>query len=460
MLVAAAGCSGGGEPAASGPPPPPPDHCAGVVPVDDNSPCTADTCNPANGKTVYTYLVGCGESNHPPPSAIAKQTVTLSGANYASYAEPGDTFRVVCQEPCPVAEPTILALHAGMSHGKRLLVGLAGIDVLPSLAPVDVHISADSMCGPFDVGIGGFSALGPDFRGTLCLFTYEWSHPPPPYLPDPLLPETAVTLERQMLFVHEYAHVLLFGRHYVSWEGVVRALSFHVSGFIVDPCDPLMKSYRASVPYELCTQDGFGFQHLAPSLLALDALYQGGGGDADPAHSPIPGGKPETSVYQWRQILDGLLGWSTLKAFMDADEVPYNLLGDTVTITTDGGRFALYRGAVVLDVPAGAVASQITVTTPPVARLGSLPLGWETFAFSNVEELQPVTTVFARPATLTLRYDPRFVPAGGDEQTLRLHAGADPASVSVVAGSTVDVGAKTVSGTISGLGYFFAAPAQ
>ncbi len=463
LLVAAAACSGGDVPPA-GPPPPgggtTPDLCAGFVPVDDRSPCTAETCDPATGATVHTYVVGCGESDHPPPSAIARQTVTLEGAGYASYGDPGDTFRVVCQDPCPVAEPVILALHAGMSHAKRVLVGLAGIDVLPSLAPVDAHITADDVCGPFSVAAAGFAKLGADQRGTLCLFTYEWSDPPPPYVPEPLVGDTAVMLERQGLFVHEYAHLLFFGRHYLSWEGVARALSYHVTGLAVDPCDPTMQEYAASVPYRLCTEVGFGFQHLAPSLQALDAIYEAGAGDADPAHSPITSGKPETTVYQWRQVLDGLLGNPTLKAFLDADEVSYNLLGDSVILTPDGGRFELYRGAVVLELPAGALTAPVTVTTPPVARLGSLPPGWETFAFSTAEELQPTSTVFASPATLTLRYDTRDLPSGGDERSLGLYAGADVGSVVPVGSSAVDVAAKTVSGTVGGLGWFFAGPVR
>jgi len=456
-LLLAAGCPSSQDSTGT-PPPPGPNLCAGVVPVDDQSPCTRDTCVPSTGQTAHTYIPGCGESNSPPPSTLSKELVTLQGATFASYGGAADGFRVVCHEPCPIAEPVLLALHAGMSHGKRVLVQLAGIDVLPPLAPVDVHVTADPVCGPFSTAIGGYSTLGPDFRGRLCLFTWEWSHPPPPYLPRPLRVDTAVTLEEQMLFVHEYAHLLFFGRHYISHESVPRALSYHVSGFIVDPCDSRLVTYLAHLPYQLCTQLGFGFQHLAPSLRALDALYQAGKGEGAAGHSPISGGLPETTVYQWRQILDGLLGKDTLPAFLAADEYLYNLLGDTVTLTPAGGRFELYRGAVVLELPAGAVGAPVVVTTPPVFTLYAIPPGWENFAFSIAEQLEPAATVFARPGTLTLRYDPRYLPSGGAEDTLRLYAGASPMSLAVVGGSTVDVVAKTVSGPIDRLGTFFAAP--
>jgi hypothetical protein len=394
-------------------------------------------------------------SGEAPVPSIPAETITLGGAAFDAYQAPGATFRIVCQKPCPVPAPDIFALHAGMTRAKEALVALAGLDVLPAAAPVDVHITADQACAQFTT-LAGYSTVGPDSRGYLCLFTWEWSHPPKPYVAEPIDDK----LEHQMLFVHEYSHVLFFGRHEVSWESVVRAISYRVTGFIVDPCDSRLTAYAARLVRELCMQDGFSYADLALSLQALDAIYQAGGGEADPVANMMATPKPPTSVYQWRRLLDQRLGKPTLKVFMDADEVSYNRLGDSVTIMPGGGRFELYRGALVLDVPAGAVPAPLEVTARSVSRLGSAGLvaGWEEFAFTTVEDLEPRTATFAQPVTLSVVYDARRLPAGRDPQTLRLLAGSDPMSMAVVSGSTTDVAAATVRGSIGGLGYFFIGP--
>jgi len=389
-----------------------------------------------------------GETAHP---VIPVETVQLSGAQFDAYRLAGDTFRIVCQQPCPVPPPSIFALHVGMTRAKDAVLALTGIDALPELAPVDVHITADAVC-PKSTIFAGYSTIGPNAHGLLCLFTWESSQGGhvPPFIDD--------EITHQTLFAHEYSHVIFFGRHEVSWESVVRAISYRVTGFIPDPCDLRLTDYSARLIRELCVQDGFSYSDLAPSLQALEAVYQAGLGEADPGSVSFAGTHPPTSVYQWRKILDRRLGKLTLAAFMDADELPWNALGDSVTLTPAGGRFALYRGALTLDLPAGAIDAPIDVTARCPRHLGSLSPGWEDFVFATVVDLEPRSATFSQPATLTLAYDRRVVPTSHDPATLRLMAGTDVREMHLVPGSTTDVAAATVQGAVQGLGYFFAEP--
>src|SRR6185369_17171441 len=86
-----------------------------------------------------------------------KQGGPFTGApvTYRAYQAPGDTFRIVCQEPCAIAEDLIFAAYAGFKPAKEQLVALAGIDSLPGLQPFDIHLNGDSWCGPYHTGLTG-----------------------------------------------------------------------------------------------------------------------------------------------------------------------------------------------------------------------------------------------------------------------------------------------------------------
>lgn len=49
---------------------------------------------------------------------VPKQAVVIDGVGYTAYQNPGETFRIICQEPCPVAENYIYAKYAGFKPMK------------------------------------------------------------------------------------------------------------------------------------------------------------------------------------------------------------------------------------------------------------------------------------------------------------------------------------------------------
>ena len=108
-----------------------------------------------------------------------------------------------------------------------------------------------------------------------------------------------------------------------------------------------------------------------------------------------------------------------------------------------GATFSAAGGAVSVSVPAGALAQTTNLgvsaaTSPPAsARL----LAGTAFDFS------PQATTFAQPVTITLSYDPSRVTPGNSESELQLYEVV--AGVwSLVANSTVDTNARTVSGSV------------
>jgi len=142
----------------------------------------------------------------PPPLVVLpvpKSHVMIEGKSYDAYQDPAETFRIVCQTPSAIDETAIFAKYAGMREAKHLLIDATGIDTLPQLLPIDVHLAADDACGPFNPNVAGDAGQYPsDGRGRLCLFAVENGTRPPPTVPDPLVPETAIKLDHQGLFVH------------------------------------------------------------------------------------------------------------------------------------------------------------------------------------------------------------------------------------------------------------------
>jgi hypothetical protein len=385
----------------------------------------------------------------PPPVVVPpvpKSQVMIEGKSYDAYQDPAETFRIVCQTPCAIDEATIFAKYAGMREAKHLLIDATGIDTLPQLLPIDVHLAADDACGPFNPNVAGDAGQYPtDKRGRLCLFAVENGMRPPPWVPDPLVPATAVQLDHQVLFVHEYTHTIFFGRHFVSWEDVARALSYSVTGIYTNLCDRELDSIGAHLTYRLCKEDGLTPAQLKQSLIALDALYQEDKGEltdfgTSPEFPHVP-----TSVAQWRILLDGITGKPTTQAFIDAG-VRYNALGDEVTLTPAGGTFTLYGGRVRFDLPADAVAAPVTVTARNGIRVDSTPHN-SALAFGTVEAFTPDNTVFAKPAMLTITFDPQDL------------NGTSAAGATILGStardSSVDATKHTVTATIDGLGRFW-----
>ncbi len=269
---------------------------------------------------------------------IPASAIQIEGIAYTAYQEPGDPFRFVCQEPCPLDKQYIYAEYAGFKAAHAMLIQVTGIDTLEELQPVDMHlVLTDSICGDRPYGHA---------------YIYQSVHQAytctegPGYYPTLTeLIQKAALPEEQYFTLHEYMHTFFFGRlsgkagnfndgkTYFFHDYVVPLPDFATGA--IDPAtfctykNPNAPGdFDGWLIHELCTRNGFTLADLAPSLEALDALYQSGAGqDVQPGYLyPVP------TAAQYRDILNQLLGSDTTPAFAAACWPP-QLFGNSYTLT-------------------------------------------------------------------------------------------------------------------------------
>ena len=268
---------------------------------------------------------------------IPVTSVQIEGVPYLAYQIPGDPFRIVCQEPCTLDLQYIYAEYAGFRSAHPMLIALTGVDTLPELQPVDMHLAMDdSICSELP---GGHAYMYPTTRKAyICIDGPGWY----PTLEEKI--QKASQPGEQYFPLHEYMHTILFGRlsgqagdffdYYAEWlhDFVVPLPSFAIG--IMDPAG--FCSYRNDLPSrgdyplwlisELCRQNGFQIQHVALSLIELDNLYQSGGGQVELGYThPVP------TIAQYRDILNRLLGSDTTPAFAAAC-FPPELFGNSYAV--------------------------------------------------------------------------------------------------------------------------------
>jgi hypothetical protein len=256
--------------------------------------------------------------------SVPFSSIQIEGVPYRAYQIPGDPFRFVCQEPCQLDPQYVFAEYASFRVAHAELIKLTGVDTLAELQPVDMHLELqDSICHELPVGHAYVYAHvhqaytcteGPGYYPTIEEKLQMAARPDEQYFP-----------------LHEYMHTIFFGRisgkagnfeSYIaeSMHDFVVPIPSYATGFF-DPAG--FCSYRDPLPpgdfggwliSELCRQNGFQLKDLALSLIALDDLYQSGGGrdDQEGYEHPVP------SVPQYRDILNRLLGGDTTRAFTDA----------------------------------------------------------------------------------------------------------------------------------------------
>ncbi|CAM3888187.1 hypothetical protein COSO111634_28050 [Corallococcus soli] len=399
------------------------------------------------------------DAGRPPPEVVAvpRAQVMLGGREYRAYQRPGDTFRIVCEEPCPLEETYLFARYAGFRAVKDDLVSVAGVDVSPRMVPVDIHLAGDSLCGPKGTVSGSAfmnqTGLEPGPGSNVCLWELEASRAPPPEVPRPLTVENAVALEHQVLVAHEYAHVVLFLRHELSHEWLVRAISYRVGGQAGSLCDDINQQF-APTAWELCQRSGLDYAQLAEGLRKTDTLWSTGGGTVA-LHAGVP---LATSVYQYRRILDALAGGDTLAACVAGGELRANQCGDSARFTPAGGTVNMYAGQVRWELPAGALVAEVQVE-PASWRSGMVvPSPWNAFMSAHNYAFEPASGAFKQPVRLTVAYDPKFIPEGGAEASLTLYWKPDDGPAQAVVGAQVDTGANTVSASVSKLGRYIVSP--
>ena len=255
---------------------------------------------------------------------VPVSSVEIEGLPYQAYQMPGDPFRIVCQEPCPLDPQYIYAEYAGFRLAHARLIELTGIDTLAELQPVDMHlVLEDSICGE--------SPWGHAYVYDSTHQAYTCTDGPGYYPTIQEKIEMASRLEGQYFPLHEYMHTIFFGR--ISGQAGdfqdYRAMFFHdyvvpLPSYAEGALDPAgFCSYRDPLApgdfggwliSELCGRNGFELADLALSLIELDALVQSGGGQVyeEGYEHPVP------TVAQYRDILSRLLGSDTTDAFRAA----------------------------------------------------------------------------------------------------------------------------------------------
>lgn len=268
---------------------------------------------------------------------IPSTSIQLNGLPYTAYQLPGDPFRFVCQDPCPLDLQFIYAEYAGFRAARLLLLQLTGIDTLPELQPVDMHlVLTDSFCGELPAGHANV-----DYGRNKA---YTCTEGPGYY---PTLEEKirmAARTDGQYFPLHEYMHTFFFGRLSGNAGGFqdYKATFLHdfvvpVPSFAIGILDqsrfcsyhdgPPPGDYNGWLIFELCKQNGFQLKDLALSLTELDKLYQSGGGQVEQ-----PGYQhPAATIAQYRDILNRLLNSDTTPAFAAACWPP-GLFGNSYSL--------------------------------------------------------------------------------------------------------------------------------
>ena len=342
---------------------------------------------------------------------------TTPAASYVAYRNPGDTFRILCPSPCPVDPNVIAAFHAGFAQAAQRTIGFFGVDILPALAPIDLHIANDTWCGSYHAGLTGDSSVYPPSSGLSTAYGCFWYADRPDFF-EPFTAENVSQVSYHLLTVHEYTHPIFFDRHFFSYEDFAKAASFFVSGNagtppITDACDEnLYPINQGRLVWALCRDDGFSYADLPAAMRQLDALYHSGKGAIDQG---IP---PKTSVFQFREVLNGVLGTDTRDAFLAALTPPGDVEDDAI-LPAAGGVPWLFGGWIALEVPPHATAADRPLHA---AAIYSLPAGASlaNLDFDSIYSFAPATS-FARTSILRLKFDPSLLPAGVREETLKLY---------------------------------------
>ncbi len=114
-------------------------------------------------------------------------------------------------------------------------------------------------------------------------------------------------------------------------------------------------------------------------------------------------------------------------------------------VTPSGGTVTLANGAVTLTLPPGAVPNDVLFTVQPATGFPTTP---PTVPGTELE-FGPNGIVFAKPVTMTIKYDPSKIPSGMVENKLRIHKLINGVWVQQNAGQ-IDLVNKTVSAQVNG----------
>ena len=265
---------------------------------------------------------------------IPASEIRIDDEPYQAYQAPGDPFRFVCPFPCKIDPQLIYAQYAGFRGAHDILIRLTGVDTLPELQPVDIHIANDGKCGKLEeLGVLAYANYDDNFRAYACTFIFEYSEGAGGTT---YSPEDAIRLDRQSVLIHEYLHTVFFGRTSMT-IGAFHDFVTPVAIFVWDnrPEADFFCDYHPQTPpgdmggyllQELCRRNGLDWEKLALSLIELDRVYQSGEGKAKEGFQyPVP------SMVQFRESFNRVLGSDTSQAFVSACW-PGKLFGENYTL--------------------------------------------------------------------------------------------------------------------------------
>jgi hypothetical protein len=170
-----------------------------------------------SGPTLEAAGLGTPESAEIVPIPVS--SIQIEGVSYSAYQIPGDPFRFVCQEPCPLDPQYIFAEYAGFRLALPMLIKLTGVDTLAELQPVDMHlVLEDSICKELPIGHAYvYSSMhqaytctdGPGIYATIEEKILKAAQPGEQYFP-----------------LHEYMHTIFFGR--ISGKRIISTILYWI----------------------------------------------------------------------------------------------------------------------------------------------------------------------------------------------------------------------------------------
>ncbi len=252
---------------------------------------------------------------------IPASEIWIDDEPYQAYQASGDPFQLVCPSPCPFDPQLIYAQYAGFRSAHDILIRLTGVDTLPELQPVDIHIASDGKCGKLEESESlAYANYDDHFRAYACTFIFEYFEGAGGTA---YSPEDAVRLDRQAIPIHEYLHTVFFGRTSMT-IGAFHDFVTPVALFVWDerPEEDFFCDYHPQTPpgdmggyllQELCRRNGLDWEKLALSLVELDRVYRSGEGKLEEGFQhPVP------SMVQLRESFNRVLGSDTSQAFIHA----------------------------------------------------------------------------------------------------------------------------------------------
>ncbi|GAB4182520.1 MAG: hypothetical protein Tsb002_03970 [Wenzhouxiangellaceae bacterium] len=219
-----------------------------------------------------------------PAAAVPFSNQTVGKHTYRVVSVPGAPFRVICEQPCDIPDEVLLAEFEYFGQAHDTLFDFAGFDVLPQNQPVDFFVHAPGYCAPLG-NFGGYShhgsPLSPAGQGsTVC--NYRWHHAlnQPNQQPLDFFIER---LDKQVINIHEYLHILYFDRFVFNDEDSIQGLSWFLNeatfpGFLpirAEACGGYWGPFQPPVNLyywfsDLCQNGGFDFSLFSDMLREME----------------------------------------------------------------------------------------------------------------------------------------------------------------------------------------------